>query len=97
MSTLRVVAHLRAKPEKVEETREALMELVSPTRGETGCIAYELMQNTADPTDFTFVEEWSGGDALDAHLSTEHIQKVVARSEELFAAPPDIRRYTLIA
>ena|SRR5687768_292857 len=96
METLRVVAHLRAKPDKVEETKQALSELIKPTRDETGCIEYELMQNTADPTDFTFVEEWSGNDALDAHLRTEHIQRVVARGDELLAAPPDIRRYRLL-
>src|SRR5687767_14706668 len=96
MSTLRVVAHLRAKPDKVEETKAALISMIGPTRNETGCIVYELMQNDADPTDFTFVEEWSGNDELDAHLQTEHIQRVIARAEELFAAPPDVRRYTLI-
>ena len=96
MTTLRVVAHLRAKPDKVNETRIALTELIGPTRAETGCLVYELMQNNDDPTDFTFVEEWSGNDSLDAHLLTEHIQGVVARAEELFSAPPDIRRYTLI-
>jgi len=97
MTTLRVVAHLRAKPDKIEETKDALKSLIEPTRRETGCIVYELMQNDDDPTDFTFVEEWSGNDALDQHLQTDHIQRVVASAEELFAAPPDIRRYTLIA
>ena|SRR5687767_6777034 len=97
METLRVVAHLRAKPDKIEETKQALSELIKPTRAEEGCITYELMQNDADPTDFAFVEEWSGNDALDAHLQTEHIQRVVARADELLAAPPDIRRYTHLA
>ncbi len=96
MATLRVVAHLRAKPDKIEETKDALMSMIEPTRGETGCIVYELMQNDDDPTDFTFVEEWSGAEALDEHLQTDHIQGVVARAGELFEAPPDIRRYTLI-
>ena len=94
--TLRVVAHLRAKSDKVDETKRALASLVEPTLAETGCIVYQLMQNNDDPTDFTFVEEWSGNDSLGELLLTDHIQKVVARAEELFAAPPDIRRYTLI-
>ena len=94
--TLRVVAHLKAKPDKIEETREALLGLIRATRAEDGCIAYELMQNNADPTDFTFVEEWSDNATLDAHLQTEHINHVVQRADELFSAPPDIRRYTLL-
>ena len=96
MPTLRVVAHLRAKPDKVDETKDALMSMIGPTRSEPGCIVYELLQNNGDPTDFAFVEEWTGNDSLDEHLLSEHIQRVVARADELFAAPPDVRRYTLI-
>src|SRR5262245_47736377 len=96
MATLRVVAHLRSRPEKIEETRKVLEGLVEPTRAETGCVGYELMQNNDDPTDFTFVEEWMGDDVLDAHLKTDHIQQLVARADELLAAPSDIRRYTLL-
>lgn len=95
--TLRVVAHLTAKPDKIEETREALTGLIEPTRAEDGCIRYELLQNNTDPTDFTFIEEWSGDDALDLHLQTEHIKLVVSKADDLLAAPPDIRRYTLLA
>jgi len=95
--TLRVVAHLIARPDKIDETRDALSALIAPTRAEDGCIVYELMQNAADPTDFTFVEEWSTNAALDAHLQTDHLKLVQAKAEELLAAPPDIRRYTRVA
>lgn len=95
--TIRVVAHLTAKPDKVDETREALIELIALTRAEDGCIHYELTQNNDDPTDFTFVEEWTSDESLDEHLRTDHIRKLQSRGEELFAAPPDIRRYTLVA
>lgn len=95
--TLRVVAHLKAKPDKIEETREALIELINPTRDEDGCVRYELTQNNDDPTDFTFVEEWTSDSSLDEHLQTDHIRKLQSRAGELFASPPDIRRYTLVA
>jgi quinol monooxygenase YgiN len=95
--SLRVVAHLKARADKIDETRDALVSMIEPTRAEDGCIVYEMLQNDADPTDFTFVEEWSGHDELSAHLQSQHVQAVIARAEELFAAPPDIRRYTLVA
>ena len=94
---LQVVAHVIARRESVEEVRAILERLVSPTRAETGCLRYELFQNQADPTDFTFVEEWTGDDALDAHLRTPHISEALARSANLLAAAPDIRRYRLIS
>lgn len=81
----------------IAETREALIALIELTRSEEGCILYELMQNNADPTDFTFTEEWTSDAALDAHLKTEHLRELQAREAELLASPPDIRRYMLIA
>ena len=94
---LRVVAHITAKPDTVDETKKVLLGLIEPTRAEEGCVTYELLQNNADPTDLTFVEEWSGDGALDAHLATPHIQKALEPFGDLLAAPPDIRRYTLIS
>lgn len=57
--TIRVVARIVAIAEKVDEVRAILMELIEPTCQEEGCIKYELLENQADSTDFTFVEEWS--------------------------------------
>lgn len=93
---IRVVAHLTSKPETVDETRSALEAFVDPTRAEAGCIVYELMQNNADPTDFTFVEEWESDEALDAHLASPHITAFKERVSDLLSCDPDIRRYMLI-
>ena len=93
---IRVVAHLTAKPDRIEETRAALEACIDPTREEEGCILYELMQNNADPTDFTCVEEWTSDAALDLHLQTPHLKELQSKADQLFAAPPDIRRYTVI-
>lgn len=93
-STVRVVARLAAFPDKVEEAKALLLGLVEPTRQEAGFIQYDLLQNQADPTDFTFVEEWESHETLDAHLASPHIQAAIARIPELIAEGPDIRRYT---
>jgi quinol monooxygenase YgiN len=95
--TVRVVAHIKARPDTIDATRDLLMTLIDPTRAESGCIKYELLQNDTDPTDFTFVEEWASSDSLSAHLQTEHLHYVAEKGEKLFAAPPDIRLYTLVA
>ncbi|HEY5883651.1 MAG TPA: putative quinol monooxygenase [Pyrinomonadaceae bacterium] len=94
--TLRVVARIKAKPDKVEEVREALSGLVMPTRNETGCIVYELLQNTDDQTDFTFVEEWETVAALASHAASEHIKATRAKLNEIVEESPDIRTYILI-
>jgi len=95
--TVRVVARIVASPEKVEAVKAVLLELIEPSRQDQGCIKYELLQNQSEPTDFTFVEEWTSDDALDAHLATAHMEEADAKLNGLLAAEPDIRRYSLLA
>jgi quinol monooxygenase YgiN len=94
--TLRIVVHLIAFPDKVEELKSLLLSIIEPTRREPGCIKYELLQNQADPTDFTFVEEWESTAWLELHLASTHIQAAVLKLEGVAVAPPDIRRYQLL-
>ena len=96
-NTIRVVARVTVRPDKFDETMKALTELVAATRAEPGCVRYELLRNIADPHELTFVEEWADAESLEAHFATEHFSAVAARAEELLTAPPDIRRYTLLA
>ncbi|TDI34394.1 MAG: antibiotic biosynthesis monooxygenase [Acidobacteria bacterium] len=92
---IRVVARLMAQPGKTDELGALLRGLLAPTRGEEGCITYELLQNRQDPTDFTFVEEWTREDLLEAHLASPHLQAARSRFPDLLAAEPDIRRYSV--
>ena len=93
---LRIVARIVAKPDRIEETRALLVSLIAPTRKEPGCLSYELLQNLADPADFTFVEKWESEAAFAAHLATEHLKAAFAKAPELVAAPPDIRQYAVV-
>jgi quinol monooxygenase YgiN len=95
--TLRAVARLVAFPDKVTELKSLLLSIIEPTRQEAGCIKYELLQNQADPTDFTFVEEWESATLLEQHLASNHIQAAVQQLDGLAVGLPDIRRYELLA
>lgn len=95
--TVHVVARVVAMPEYVEQVKAILMELIEPTRKRKGCIQYQLLQNHAESTDFTFVEEWTDNAALDAHLASDHIETASAKLEGLIASEPDIRLYKLLA
>ncbi len=92
----RVVARSSARPETVEELKTLLRRLVEPTRREKSCVSYQLLQNKADPTDFTFVEEWKNDAAIDAHFATLHVKEALAKVVSLVAKEPDIRRYEAI-
>lgn len=95
--SLRVVATITALPDKAEEPKSILLGLIAPTRGEAGCIGYQLLQNNSDPSDFVFVEEWTSDAALDQHMTTPHLQDAVTSAQSLFAKAPDIRRYSVLA
>lgn len=95
--TIKVIAHITAKPDTIDATRELLRALILPTRIEKGCIVYELYQNEADPTDFTFIEEWTSDEDLDSHSESDHLKNFAAEGASLLAAPPDVRRYRLVA
>src|SRR4030043_448598 len=95
-NTLRVVARIKARPNKVNELLSVLSSLVEPTRKELGCLSYELMQNNEDPTDFTLIEEWQGNTALESHFATKHFKDALTKLPNLVAAEPDIRRYHLV-
>jgi quinol monooxygenase YgiN len=94
--TVRVVAKVAALPGKSDEVREALCELIEPTRREAGCLTYELWQNKSDPTDFTFVEERESDAALQAHAVSEHLKVAAAKLKNLVQRPTDVRRYDLV-
>ncbi len=95
-SALHVIATMTAHPDKVEEVKAILLGLIAPTRQEAGCIAYQLLHNRADPSDFILDEEWTSNEALDQHLESPHIAAALPRLEPL-VANISIQRYDLIA
>ena len=96
-SSLRVIALIHAKPGREAELRQMLLGLVTPTRGEAGCIRYELHVRPERPSEFAFIEEWRDAAALQAHLGSAHARAAFARVPELVEGAPDIRTYEQIA
>ena len=95
--TVRVVARITARSDRVEEVRALLISLIEPTRREAGCMKYELLQNRDDPADFTFVEEWESDPTYASHAASEHIREVGPMLRGKLAEPPDIRTYSVIS
>ena len=95
-TAVRVVARLTSKPDKIEEMKAILLAVIEPTLKEAGCKRYELLQNNSDPADFTFVEEWESGAALDAHMTQPHLGAALGKARDLLAGAPDVRRYTTL-
>jgi quinol monooxygenase YgiN len=93
---IRVVAHFRPKPGKMEEARRLLVGFIQPTRAEKGCVFYDLHENPDDPEDLTFIEEWESAEDLEAHGESAHLQAGRKRMPELMDVV-DVRRYRLLS
>jgi len=94
---LTVIAHLVAKPNKIDETKAFLLGLVSPTRLEAGTIEYHLHQDNENPAEFTFYENWTNRGEWDTHMTLPHLEEFARRADDLFAVKPHIRLMTMIS
>jgi quinol monooxygenase YgiN len=90
--TLNVVAHLYAAPGNEDFVREVLEGFVEPTRKEDGCLRYDLFADISDPTRFTYIEEWTTAEALDAHSKSAHIAAGRAKLDGKMAQPGWVQR-----
>jgi len=97
MKTVTVIATFEARPGKENELRNALIDLVAPTRLEAGCLNYDLHILPEQPAKFLFHENWTTKAALDAHLQTPHIQNLLPRVGDLCTDAPTITIWDRIA
>lgn len=95
-SKIDVVAHIHARPGHEHALRQVLESFVEPTRKENGCLRYDLFTDLDDPTKFTFIEEWTTREALDAHGQSAHITAGRAKFPDLLAQPAWVQVLTRI-
>ncbi|MGD8922186.1 MAG: putative quinol monooxygenase [Candidatus Zixiibacteriota bacterium] len=89
-----VFARIRGIPDKADELRQRLQELVELTRAESGCLSCDMIENRCDSTEFTLLEEWSLEKDHSAHLATDRIRDAMKCVAGLLTAELDLRRYT---
>ena len=93
---LTVIAHLVARPDKVKDAKRAMVSLIERTRSEQGCIDYNLHQDSDNPVEFTFYENWMSREAWEHHMEMPYLQEFVARGSELFEVEPQIRFMAMV-
>lgn len=74
---LKLIAEDFIDPTKIEIVLPIYQELIAETLKEADCISYELCHDLNNPGHFIFVEEWKDQAALDAHVASEHFQRLV--------------------
>lgn len=74
MSTLTIVARIKARPEQDHLVKSELLKLIDITRAEKGCLQYDLHQDNSDPSVFMFYEHWESRELWQVHISAPHLQ-----------------------
>lgn len=83
-------------PGKLEEALPLLREMVECTRKEPGCISYELCELTSEPDSTAMIETWASEEAMQAHINSEHFQRLFPQIVKLCAKPARIESYNVL-
>ncbi len=90
MSQISVIAKLVSKKDQIEKIKKELLNLVSVSKKDEGCIDYILHQSPTDKTNFFFYENWASKQSLDNHLTTDHIKRFFEECSEFLDQPVEL-------
>jgi quinol monooxygenase YgiN len=85
-----LVVHLKIKEGAAEKFEAAFAKAAQPTRQEKGNRAYDLNRDAQAPTKYLLYERWQDLSALDEHLKTPYITKLLSEVQELQDGPPEV-------
>lgn len=72
MSIVTVIATVTVKPGHEKAVEQVLIDLIKPSREDTGCIRYHLHRDSKQKNVFVFYENWETQERLDQHMKTPH-------------------------
>lgn len=87
---INLTAVIKSLPEKAEEMKAILLELVNGSTKEEACIQYDLHQVAESPSVFIFHEIWKDAESLEQHNKTPHLLKFIEASKPLLLEAPGI-------
>ena len=79
-----VIVRGRARPEKIEEAKLALMKIIDPIRANPDCLEFRVYQDQHDPQTFVLSERWVSEQALFAHGQRDYMTEYNAQKDRLF-------------
>ena len=85
---LRLAARIDALPGKGEELAGLLAALVDDTRGEEGCLRYDLYRDPSNPDTWIFVENWASHELWQQHVDGPRFKAFVKEIEGIARGGP---------
>ncbi|MGY5450589.1 putative quinol monooxygenase [Agarivorans sp. MS3-6] len=81
MTTLTIVANIKANADKIDLVKAELLKLIEVTRAEEGCINYDLHQDNSNPAHFMFYENWQSRELWQTHMANTHLAEYMAATD----------------
>lgn len=81
MAKLTIVANVTANADQIDLVKSELEKLIPITRGEEGCLQYDLHRDNENPAHFMFYENWESRELWQAHMENQHLQDYLAATE----------------
>lgn len=81
MSKLTIVANIHAHPDRIDLVKAELEKLVPITRGEKGCLQYDLHRDNSNPAHFMFYENWESRELWQTHMAAPHLAAYMQATE----------------
>ncbi len=69
-----ITVNLKAKPECGERLKKVLTELIEPSRGEPGCLTYDMLQSADDPQRFLLYMTWQDEEAFQRQTQSSWVR-----------------------
>ena len=87
-----IFARFHARPGNEAKVAEALIDVLSPTRAEPGCININAFRSKRDPQLFFIHSRWKDEIAFERHITLLHTMQFVERIEPLMDHAFDLSR-----
>ncbi len=82
-----ILVHSHVQPQHVERFREITLRNAEASRGESGCVRFDILQQTDDPSRFTFIEIFRSEADAAAHRETPHFKQWLEQALPLMVEP----------
>jgi quinol monooxygenase YgiN len=87
-----VFARFRARPGQESAVAEAILDSVTRSREEVGCLSIHAFRSTRDPRLFFIHSRWKDEAAFELHAGLARVQRFLTRVEPLIDHPLDVTR-----
>ena len=85
-----ITARFRIRPEDADRWPEISRSFTEATRAEPGCLWFDWSRSIEDPTEYVLVEAFADGDAVVAHVQSDHFNSAQKELPPHLAETPRI-------